>query len=283
MGTRSATRRLVALGVVALALAAACSTSQVKQTPPKPPRPVTPPTGAIWTGDLETGDLSQFQSDPNDQDFLQATAADVPSVVTEPTRLGKYAMSVTIPAGASTDDFGARSEAVPPVDYFRPGDDYFIAFSQYLAEGFPVDNSSDDWQVVGQVKSTIDGSPPIEFDVEEGKYRLSGGDGRPDGGEKFEAELGPAQTGVWVDWVLHVKFSDDPEVGFIEVWRDGEKVLDKMNPPGGTMYPDDDGEGPRGYAKFGYYRKSGISAAGTVLYDEMRIGPSYDSVALRER
>ena len=39
----------------------------------------------------------------------------------------------------------------------------------------------------------------------------------------------PYETGVWTDWVYHFRFSpdrDDPD-GLLEVWKDGERVVDR--------------------------------------------------------
>ncbi len=44
-----------------------------------------------------------------------------------------------------------------------------------------------------------------------------------------EYDLGPYETGVWTDWVMHVKWSYDQD-GIAEVWKDGRKVIDQSGP-----------------------------------------------------
>jgi len=218
-----------------------------------------------------TDGLGRFQDTP-----YNTVVAEKPIVVVSPQRQDNFSLKMTIPGGATTDDYGARSEVVPDLPDFRAGDDYYFSASMLLADGFPVNES---WQVVWQWKSELDGSPPLEIDVEDGRFKLSGGEGNPNGSETIDEDLGPAVPGQWTSWVVHVVFSPDPTVGSVEIWRDGAQVLPRMNPPGGTMYEDGDND-PRGYVKYGYYRRSGIAETGTILFEDMRIGSSYDSVAL---
>ncbi len=52
---------------------------------------------------------------------------------------------------------------------------------------------------------------------------------------------------AWYDFVLHVKWSSDPSVGFVEVWVNDEKVVPKT--AAATLFP-----GTGAYMKQGYYR-----------------------------
>lgn len=215
----------------------------------------------IWSGNLETADRSQFLEAP-----WEVVDADEPEVVTGPTRAGDYALRVSIPAGATTDSYGNRSEVVPDIPKLLPGDTYVFGVSMYLEQGFPIDDA---WQVVTQWKSPVDGSPPIELNVEHGEFGLCGGEGHPEDAGHFCKSLGVAETGRWIDWVFLITFALDSDSSSIQVWRDGREALAPFSPPGGTLYPDDDGGS--GYWKVGYYRKSGISAEGTVYYDNVTL------------
>jgi hypothetical protein len=236
-------------------------TVEQRPKPPARPDPAEPPGQLLWASGVESGDLSPFRKTP-----WNNVAAEDPRVVTQPTRGGRFALATTIPAGARTDDYGARSEIEPAIPQFRPGDDYYFNLSIYLDRGFPTD---EEWQVVTQWKSELDGSPPLELNVEGGRFRLCGGEGHPDGARPFCTSLGPATTGRWIDWMFRVRLSPDPYVGMVQVWRDGAEVLGVTHPPGGTMYPD--GSGTSGYLKMGYYRKSGIADAGTVYFDNISV------------
>ena len=81
--------------------------------------------------------------------------------------------------------------------------------------------------------------------------------------------------------MLHVVFSADPTVGHVEVWKDGALVLPRYAPVTGTMYPRPDGV-DGSYLKIGYYRNPDIAQAGTVVYDDWRIGTSLDAVRTRK-
>lgn len=129
----------------------------------------------MWATNLEF-DMKGFQDAP-----WNAVAAKLPSVVDSPTGSGKI-LDATIPAGATTDEFGARSEVVPDIPDFKPGGDFYFGLSMFLADGFPINEA---WQVVTQWKFEIDGSPPLELDVENGEFRTCGGGGHPDGDKSF--------------------------------------------------------------------------------------------------
>ena len=234
------------------------------------------PRRLIWSGDVETGDLSQFKDTPENT----AGGGSSPEVVSNPAFVpdGRHALQMTISRAAGQGEgicCGSRSEVEPKIDDLRPGDDLYFGFSALLAKGFPTQAG---WQVITQWKNDFDGSPPLELSLERGQYFLSGGYGHPDGPHHFSKPLGPAETGHRVDWVFHIKFSPDPEVGFVEVWRSGELVLPRFHPEGGTLYP-----GSSSYLKTGYYRHKDISAPGTIYFDNWKVGTSREVVSHVER
>jgi hypothetical protein len=226
----------------------------------------------LWAGDAETGDLSQFQDGPwND---VGGTA---PRIVTSPVRSGRYAVQLGISGATTADDgicCGSRNELLPAFRDLEEGDDLYFGFSTYLAPGFPLDA---EWQVITQFKQNFDGSPPLSLNVEEGQYKIEGGYGHPAGPRQFIEPVGAVTVGTWVDWVLHVKFSADPRVGFVEVWQNGAEVLPRFAPPGGTLYP---GKGDRAgsYVKTGPYRDPAVTTPETMYLDNWRIGTSRDAV-----
>jgi hypothetical protein len=86
----------------------------------------------------------------------------------------------------------------------------------------------------------------------------------PEGG-RVDYNFGAATEGVWTDWVFHVQWSYKSD-GFIQVWRDGDKVLDRTGP---NTYNDLQGN----YFKFGIYNHSIESPVDKKLFfDEVRIG-----------
>lgn len=248
-----------------LVLAAGCGMAPV-------PVPVPAAGWLLWAGDGETGDLSQFQDTP-----WNLVGGDTPQIVTDPVRQGRYAIALRINRATSAADgicCGSRNEILPRFRDVRPADDLYFGFSTYLAPGFP---TSGGWQVITQFKQHFDGSPPLSLNVEEDQFKIAGGYGHPDGPRPFAEPVGMAVTGQWIRWVLHVRFSANPSVGFVEVWKDSELVLPRYAPATGTLYPDPEGV-DSSYLKIGYYRDQAIAAPGTIVFDDWRIGTSFEVV-----
>jgi len=55
-------------------------------------------------------------------------------------------------------------------------------------------------------------------------------------------------------------------------------VVPKFSPPGGTLYPDPEGDPPSSYLKTGIYRERRIQGPATLYLDNWRIAPSFDDV-----
>jgi hypothetical protein len=83
--------------------------------------------------------------------------------------------------------------------------------------------------------------------------------------------LAPLEKGRWYDFVLHIKWSSDPSVGFVEVWLNGSKVVPKTITP--TLYV-----GQGAYLKMGYYRAA-YDQTTVIYHDGMRRGATYEEVA----
>ncbi len=228
---------------------------------PTTPAATTPTPAPLWQGDYETDNLSQFQN--ASWNYLPAA----PVVSTAHVRGGRYAARYTIPAG------GSRCETVPLFRALTKGDDLYFAVSTYLEPGFPVNTG---WQVLTQWKNDGTGSPPLELTVRENSsvFRVDGGYGYPSGPRMSGQDVGPVVTGQWIDWVFHIRFSSDPSVGSVDVWRNGAPVMSGFHPLGGTLYP-----GLNSYLKNGYYRSGAITTDGHVWEDNVRVGTSYSSVS----
>jgi hypothetical protein len=270
MSTRRDRWRVGRLGPVALGLAAVLACAACTGPMSDTDRVA---AGLLWVGDAETGDLTQFQVEPSND------VGGIPPVpVTNPVRDGHYSVALTLTGETTPEDgicCGTRNEILPRFRDVQEGDDLFFGFSSYLAPGFP---TSVGLQVITQFKQNFDGSPPLSLNVEDRQYEIEGGYGHPAGPNVFSRQIGPAVTGLWVDWVLHVRFSADPRVGFVEVWQNGALVLPRFQPDSGTLYP---GAGDRAgsYVKTGPYRDPTIRDPGTMYLDDWRIGTSYEAVA----
>jgi hypothetical protein len=228
----------------------------------------------LWTGDVETGDLSQFMDTP-----WNRVGGPPPDVVEQPVRSGRYAVELAIVGTTGPNDgicCGSRNELEPKFREITDGEDLWFAFSTYLIAGFPVRYS--EFQTITQFKQNFDGSPPLELTVEDKLFHIGGGYGHPDGPRVFNESVGEASTDRWYDWLLHVKFSPDPAVGFVEVWRDGQPVLSRYSPPGGTMYLNPADGSARSSVKVGYYRDRTIDSVGRIVFDDWRIGTTREVV-----
>jgi hypothetical protein len=260
------------LAVVAVLLAATAGCAASWGGPTDSAQEPEPEAGLLWVGDAETGDLSQYQAGEwNDVGGV------MPTVVTSPIRGGRFAIRLSLTGATNPGDgicCGTRNELVPRFRDLAEGDDLYFAFSTYLAPGF---STSGGWQLITQFKQNFDGAPPLSLNVEDGQYQVEGGAGHPDGPKPFALPIGAASTDRWVDWVLHVRFSTDPLVGFVEVWRDGELVLPRFAPESGTLYP---GTGDRAgsYVKTGPYRNPKIVTPATMYIDDWRIGTTWEAV-----
>jgi polysaccharide lyase-like protein len=250
--------------LLALAVLAGCSQGTASE----------PPGMLLWSGDMETGDVSQFQETP-----WNTVGGPPPKVVEQPVRSGRYAVELSLVGATAPDEgicCGSRNEIEPKFRDMAEGEDLWFAFSTYLDANFPTYYA--DFQTIMQFKQNFDGSPPLEMTVEEGEFRIEGGYGHPDGSQLFREPVGHADKDRWIDWILHVKFSPDPKVGYVEVWRDGQLVLPRFAPPGGTMYVNPADGSALSSVKTGYYRERNIDSVGRIFFDEWRIGTSVEVV-----
>jgi hypothetical protein len=77
--------------------------------------------------------------------------------------------------------------------------------------------------------------------------------------------------GVWHDFALHVKWSSNPSVGFVELWYDGEKVVPKTYAD--TLFP-----GETNYLKQGLYRDAATQPTQVIFHDGFVIATTLDEV-----
>lgn len=202
-----------------------------------------PALGAIrWRGDFETGDLSQWTK-------AQAVAADRLTVVRDPVRQGSYALKVVVRQGDDPINASGNRGELVDTTYQPEGSEAYYRWSTLFDPSFP---SVPTWQLFAQWHQIEDsGSPPMELYVygEELRFRLA----------QRQVWRAPLVRGVWHDFVLHVKFSDDPRRGFVELWHQGEKVLPKTY--AATRAND--------YLKLGLYRDDSIQPVGILFHDGM--------------
>ena len=230
-----------------------------------------------FEGDFETGDLGYFD-----------TNGIPPTVTSSLSRAGTYAMESWIEPGE------IRSEVEGP--WANVGEEYWYGFSIFLPEDFIV---NDNWEILAQwhgypdfdigedwrcpVMALLTSNP--NYTSSWGKWTLNlrydskentivGGKEVYEGENTFE--LGAWETGVWTDWVFHVRWSYESD-GLLEIWKNGVKILYYKGPNAFN-----DAEGP--YFKMGIYTAD-VPCARIVYHDEFRMADAnstYEDVAPKE-
>jgi hypothetical protein len=171
-------------------------------------------TTPIWAGDLTTGNLSQYP--------INAGCVNAASVVTTPTPPGyRYAEKLAVADGCAGAGGDPRFDSISP-NLFANGDDAYIGFSTYFPSGFPLTGTDwtccQNWLQFAEIYGApYNGSPSIGLYARDSKLAF-GRDATHNNDTPWTA---PFTTNTWYSITLHVKFSTDPSVGFVELWLNG--------------------------------------------------------------
>lgn len=268
-GTRTAS---ATLPPAATATAAPAVTSPAPPAPPPAPTPMpiatpapAPPAPAgslLFVADAETGDASQWC-------FVHSA---VPvGTVTSPVRAGQYAFKAEVQDGAIIYDSERSEYANGPGDCsghrFREGDETWTAVSILPQEDFPVFSH---WSLIVQWKEPFGGTPSQQINLQDDVLAIVGA-GSINPRPRFN--FGIIQRGAWTDLLIHHKWSPDSNVGFVEVFVNGQLALPLTNTK--TM----ENSNPL-FLSVGHYRDLAPTTGTSVLYfDEVRVGTSRASVA----
>jgi len=200
-------------------------------------------SGVVWRGDFETGNYSQWSS-------AQIVSADRMMAVTSPVREGRYAMKVTVRQGDDPiSSSGNRNELVR-ITREPVGSEYYYKWSTMFATDFP---SASTWQLFLQWHHEgSSGSPPVELFVYGEELRMNI--------RSTTVWRAPLVRGAWQDFVLRVKWSPDPSVGFVELYHNGKLVLPRR-------YAATQFSGYLNYLKMGLYRNESIAKTGVLYHD----------------
>ena len=219
--------------------------------------PVAPPLGpALFTGDFETGDHSQWTA-------VQETAADRIQIVPDPVRQGRYASRHEVRQGDSLYG-GARAELLWGDDRrltLTEGKEYVFQWSSYFAPGLPSPDPNQGHSSFVQWKAQGTGGPPTAMSLRGERIAL-----RVSNVDRWAI---PLTRGVWHDFSVRMRFSSNPSVGFAEVTHNG--VPQRFdNGQTRVNYATLDA-GKSSYLKLGYYRAAAIQPVGVVFHDGMRV------------
>ncbi|HVL84501.1 MAG TPA: polysaccharide lyase [Pseudonocardia sp.] len=222
------------------------------------------PAGAtrLFSEDFENGGFARWDSCQNvfvNSDCDTSGVGHALDLVGQ-ARKGEFAARFVVKPG-DVPDFGGgeRSEVASHSDEMatRSGDRRWYEFSLFFPEDFP-NPVEGDWFIVMQWHAG-DGSPPLAVEVSpDGELYLGG-----DGVEHDSRRIGPVRRGEWVDYVMHVGFSRSASEGFVEVWENGEQVVERVSRA--TMSSDEN------YFKMGIYRGNGDDSTAAVLIDDLAV------------
>lgn len=222
-----------------------------------------------WRGDFETGDRSQYSS-------TQMMSEDRLQVVTSPVRDGRYALRAEVRQGDDPINASGNRNELVKHDGAREGTEFYYGWSTLWPEDYPLTPT---WQVFMQWHhSGNSGAPPVRFVL--GCSANDCGSPMPDtlflivDGKTVWTKTG-IKLGDWTDFVLHVKWSANPSVGFVELWYDGELVLPKTYRR--TMFS----SGDTNYLKMGLYRAEETQPTAVLYHDELVQATTYEEAAPR--
>ena len=224
--------------------------------------------------DFESGDLAGWGKEIGRDDSA--------TVVSNPVRAGKYAARFELRKGDPIVANSKRAElTLKKEPQFKV--ERWYGFSLFLPEDYHRDPTP---EIVTQWHASPDRdqgevwrSPPLAVLTRDGNWQVTwrwDADrimkrNRPDGSQS--KDLGQYKTGIWTDWVFHVKWSWQAD-GLLQVWQNGKKVIHYEGPIG---YNDRRGV----YFKTGIYKwvwkmtpeKDQSTATTRITYvDEVRIG-----------
>ncbi|MDP5183826.1 polysaccharide lyase [Blastococcus sp. BMG 814] len=229
----------------------------------------------VWS--YADGDLSAWSE-------VQAARPEQVRVVDEPARPGsEYSAAFSarpgdFTFGVDTTIRGEVRSTIQEAGVPREGDVQWYSWSTYFPEDFVWDGG-DEFLIYTQWHQTAnEGSPNVDLWVTAGpdpELRLSvrgGLQGRESAQYAATYDLGPLERGEWLDHVVRIEWSTDPDEGNVQVWIDGERVV---NAVGATLF-----EGQSIYFKQGIYAASNTRREHTVYFSDARWGESRESVAL---
>jgi hypothetical protein len=244
----------------------------------------------VWTAGAEKSLYQEWASLATHTNCTRTTTSTMTdsriSRVTSPVKRGAYAYKASVIDGDAC--YGERAElsqANPPRSdmlnrLFREGEERWISYDMRLASGFPLNPPS--WQVVTQLKQLgSSGSPVMELSVDDNAYYLRRTTKDPNNqwpqGFQRSFLLGSARTEAWATFTWHVKFSPDPNVGFLEMYGDlndgrGMRLLLPKQAMSTQKIDPATGRAMDSHARIGPYRDPITTGNATVYYDAFTVG-----------
>lgn len=214
----------------------------------------------VWTSGFETGDRSEWSSTQMVDVSRLLVVRDLEDGAKP--REGARALKATVIQGDKPIIASGNRNELVKMTLEATGSEYWYGWSVRFAKDFPSEKT---WQLFTQWHHTgNNGSPPVEFYVygEEIRLNIGGNPGRI-------VWRTPLKRGVWLDFVMRVRWSPDPKVGLVELYLGGKQVLPPLSIS--TQFRDEKGAVMKNYLKAGLYRNDTISKKGTLYLDRFMI------------
>lgn len=165
--------------------------------------------------------------------------------------------------GTERSEIGEPFTITPGDVECHPGDERWIGWDMKFHSTYPTPDAASGWNLVWQWHNgSADGSPAFVLDMDtDDIIYLANNDAS--GYQRTAVQAMVRDT--WQRWVVHVKFSDNPAIGYADVWVDG--VLKINHEMRRTMVVGDD----LCYFKCGTYRDPVNSVTAISYYDNLKI------------
>lgn len=255
---------------------------------PLPPPPGQPPgLGATWNGDFETGNTIQYSfgsASPGGAGGYQCKTSDgsrgrvVSRSAGYPVRLGNYSSRQHVEPGDNNvagSNQGERCDILRSGIGAEEGNEMWYAWSTYFPSDYnPTPGSG--WNLFADWHNSGSGQANQNFEYNTSRnpavleVRTYGG---CQNCNVRTWTLGTLTKNQWYDFVQHIKWSSDSNVGFLEMWINGQNVVPFTRMA--TLYT-----GQGAYLKLANYRAPG-GAASTIFHDEARAGRTRADVEIR--
>ena len=171
----------------------------------------------VWRGDFETQDLSQWDLELRPEGL---------SIVDDPVADGSYALRAELSSETVWDNgiFRTELQHKPEASRASEGAELFFGWSVYLPEPLPTGEDQDYQLGYFETAGTYNQVFSLHA-IGEGLILSLNHDAQVN----EWIEQGTIDTGKWHRIVYHVKWSSDPNQGFVSLWLDGVKLVDQAH------------------------------------------------------
>ena len=211
-----------------------------------------------------------------------ACAADRLTTDSALKRKGTHSMKLTVKdSDVSPCTYTTNPRAqVEKQNLFAEGSERWMGHSTYFPSNFPT-IASNHWLIFSSYgfREPWNGSSPGKFRVKSGTSdRIEYARDERTGHDAIWT--GSITKGAWTGLVVHIKFSTDPAVGYVEIYKNGSLQTlanGKTRYYYATLKPGQSGAGTWNLSQ---YRSKGAASEITMYHDEViKVGSSYAEVA----